>query len=130
MQVLVYKSAIVNLAINPTTTAVAVGTKATLAPRLDGSVDIIVYLPSRWPFGFGTDRAVRAGTLDCRIADLLAPTLEKQSRLRVRVIEVEPAYIRRNAKPAVYISVWGPPDDLIPLHRPHPIFTPSRINEI
>lgn len=120
MRVILPKTLLGNLTVKPHTSGLRVGAQATLELLDDQKVAAFVTCPSRWPFGWGTQRFIRAGYLGETASNLLTPALEKQAKMRVRVIEIEPAHLSRTRKDEVYLSVWGNPDDFQP-NAKHPL---------
>ncbi|MEM5469598.1 hypothetical protein [Celeribacter marinus] len=112
MQPLIYKAPIVELQINPSKVGVALGDHAEL--ELGAEQRVVVYLlkESRLPFGLGRQSRIRAGLLSPQAADIISPALARDAVLRVRVVEVEPAFVRSTARGSICLSVWGNPNDL------------------
>jgi len=86
---------------------VAAGDPAVLVPRDDGSVSVRVTLHSRFPFGIGGDQEREIGSLDPSVVRIMRPALDGPARLRVRIVEVEPAHVNRNGRRTIYLSIWG-----------------------
>ncbi len=112
MQALIYKAPIVDLQINPAKIGVALGDHAEL--ELDAERRVVVHLlkEPRLPFGLGRQSRIRAGFLAPQAAVLITPALIRDAALRVRVVEVEPAFVRSTARGSICLSVWGNPNDL------------------
>jgi hypothetical protein len=128
MQPIIHKASIF-LDANPVSAGISLGDRAALVLNADASVSVVVERPSRWPFGIGKPRLVSAGKLGARATEIIRPALERCADLRVRIIEVEPAFISRTGRAEMFVSVWGNPADLVwPESKPS-IFTQSKIND-
>jgi len=46
---------------------------------------------------------------------MISPALERQAKLRVRIVELEAAHARPEGVDQVSVSVWGKPSDIQPL---------------
>lgn len=88
------------------------GDPVKLQMNQDGTIAVILWLPSRLPFGLGKPREFLAGQLGPRATALIAPAVAGMANLRVRVVEVEPAQLSRNGQTSLFISVFGKPSDL------------------
>jgi len=128
MQPIIHKAAIA-LDLDPISSGISPGDRALLSLNADATASVFVERPSRVPFGLGKPRLVSAGRLGKRATDLLRPALESKAELRVRIVEVEPAHLRRSGQAAVFVSVWGNIADIARSKSTPSIFTRSRIND-
>ncbi len=117
MQALIHQARLHGLRIPIRGSSMAPGHPVELALDPDYIVAAFVTLPSRLPFGLGRATRKHLGYLDPQVAEKIAPAIEKQAVLRVRIVEIEPAHARTDVDDRISISVWGEPDAL-PVPRP------------
>lgn len=108
MRPLIHKAS-VDITANTLPSSVSPNDNASLQVEDDGTISVILILLSRLPFGLGKSRRFVAGILGQKATALIRPAILKNARLRVRIVEVEPAHLSRNGKICLYISVWGDP---------------------
>ncbi len=112
MQPLIHKAS-VHLTAKTLPASVSPGDPVRLLLQDDGTIIVILTIPSRLPFGLGRSRELVAGTLGQQATDLLRPALQISAHLRLRVVEIEPAHLSSNGQSQLYISVWGDPKSMI-----------------
>lgn len=76
---------------------------------VSGEIEVVLTVPSRLPFGLGKPREFLLGRLGPQATDFLRPLVERSAHLRVRIVEIEPAHLRRDGQDRLFISVWGDP---------------------
>jgi hypothetical protein len=108
MRPLIHKAS-VDITANTLPSSVSPNDNASLQLEDDGTISVILILLSRLPFGLGKSRRFVAGILGHKATALIRPAILKNARLRVKIVEVEPAHLSRNGKTCLYISVWGDP---------------------
>ena len=129
MQILIHKTSLHRLEVKLRKMGIVLGDAVQLVP--EGNDDVAAYfiVPSRFPFGFGKPRLVRAGYLGDPAKDLLMPALEKNAPLRVRIVALEAAHLSADGVDSVSISVWGNPADIaLPVYRTS-IYPKNPIND-
>ena len=109
MQALIHQASLYGLRIPIRGSDMAPGHAVELALDPDYIVAAFVKLPSRLPFGLGRPRRKHLGYLEPEVAEKIAPAIEKQALLRVRIVEIEPAHARPDGVDQISISVWGEP---------------------
>lgn len=112
MQALIHQASLHGLQIPIRGSSMVPGHSVELALDPDYIVAAFVTLPSRLPFGFGQPRRKHLGYLEPEVAKKIAPAIEKQVVLRVRIVEIEPAHARADGIDQISISVWGAADAL------------------
>lgn len=128
LQPLIHKASI-NLASSSIPRQVAPGDIAKLHLNDDETIAVILTISSRWPFGWGKAKEWVAGVLGAQASDILRPALRKGARLRVRIVELEPAHLSADNQSRLYISVWGDPGVLTAEQPKFQIFSRSKIND-
>ena len=118
MQALIHQTSLQGLQFPIRGSGVALGQTVHLKCDQDRRVAAFVKLPARWFFGLGKTKLRQLGYLHLEAAELIAPALERQAQLRVRIVELEPAHARVAGVDQVCVSVWGKPADFQPLARP------------
>ena len=108
MEPLIHKAS-VYLTGNTLSAPVSPGDAVDLRLAVDCEIEVVLTVPSRLPFGLGKQREFLLGTLGPQATDFLQPLLEQSAHLRVRVVEIEPAHVRRGGQDRLFISVWGDP---------------------
>ena len=106
MQPLIHKAP-VHLTARTLPASVSPGDPVRLLLQDDGTITVILTVPSRLPFGLGRSKEVVAGTLGQQATEMLRPALQTSAHLRLRVVEIEPAHLNSNGQSQLYISVWG-----------------------
>lgn len=110
MQALIYQASLYGLTLPVHDFGLAPGQAVELALDPDYMVAVFVHLPSRLPFGLGKPRRKHLGYLEPDVAEWIAPALERQVALRVRIVEIEPAHARTDGLDQILVSVWGAPE--------------------
>lgn len=110
MQALIYQASLYGLTLPVHGSGLAPGQAVELALDPDYIVAAFVQLPSRLPFGLGKPRRKHLGYLEPDVAEWIAPALERQVALRVRIVEIEPAYARTDGLDQILVSIWGAPE--------------------
>ena len=108
MQPLIHKAS-VDITANTLPSSVSPNDNASLQLEDDDTISVILILLSRLPFGLGKSRKFVVGILGQNATALIKPAILKSARLRVKIVEIEPAHLSRNGKTCLYISVWGDP---------------------
>ena len=114
MQALIYQASLYGLTLPVHGSGLAPGKPVELARDPDYIVAAFVQLPSCLPFGLGKQRRRHLGYLEPDVAEWIAPALERQVALRVRIVEIEPAHARTDGLDQVLVSVWGAPETFFP----------------
>ena len=128
MQPLIHKAS-VNLTTDKLPKSASPGDAVTLYLQNDGKVIATYMAPSRLPFGLGRPFELILGYLGHQATEILRPALERYAHLRVRIVEIEPAYLSSSGNASLFISVWGDPTILLSAQPRYQIFTQSRIND-
>jgi hypothetical protein len=128
MRPLIHKAS-VDITANRIPSSVFPNDNASLRIEDDGTISVILILLSRLPFGLGKSREFVAGILGQKATALIRPAILKNARLRVRIVEIEPAHLSQNGKIRLFISVWGDPMVLLSEQPQKQIFSRSRIND-
>ena len=110
MQALIYQASLCGLTLPVHGSGLAPSHPVELALDPDHIVAAFVQLPSRLPFGLGKPRRKHLGYLEPDVAEWIAPALERQVALRVRIVEIEPAHARTDGLDQIRVSVWGVPE--------------------
>ena len=113
MQVLIHKTSLHRLQMKLSKMATVLGDAVQLVLESNDNVAVYFIEPSRFPFGFGKSRLVRAGYLDNQAKALLMPALEKDAPLRVRIVDMKAAHLSADGTDSVSISVWGNSADIL-----------------
>lgn len=113
MQALIYQASLYGLTLPVHGSGLAPGHPVELTLDPDYIVAAFVQLPSRLPFGLGKPRRKHLGYLEPDVAEWIAPALERQVALRVRIVEIEPAHARTDGLDQILVSVWGAPEALL-----------------
>jgi hypothetical protein len=69
------------------------------------------------------------GRIGGAVASRLHHALEQDARLKLRIVEVQPGHLRTDGMDCVAVSIWGRPEDILPLSPRLRIISPSRIHE-
>lgn len=104
MQVLIYKT---DLVVEYAPTWLTPNASVELQPQADYTVAAYARRRSRWPFLPGVSRPVRIGLLGEAAQALLHPAFEAGIALRVRIVELDPAYLTDDRRARISVSVWG-----------------------
>lgn len=110
MQALIYQASLYGLTLPVHGSGLTPGQAVELALDPDYIVAAFVQLPSRLPFGLGKPRRKHLGYLEPDVAEWIAPALERQVALRVRIVEIESAHARTDGLDQILVSVWGAPE--------------------
>jgi len=129
MQILIHKTSLIRLELSVRSLAVGLGDPVQLIPEDQTDVAAYVSLPSRLPFGLGKPRAIRLGYLDSQASALLMPAFAKATPLRVRIVEIQAAHLRKDGTDRVSISVWGNSEEILKSAPRKRIFSSSRIHD-
>ena len=108
MQPLIHKAS-VDITANTLPLSVSPNDNASLQLEDDDTISVILILLSRLPFGLGKSRKFVVGILGQKATALIRPAILKNARLRVKIVEIEPAHLSRSGEICLYISVWGDP---------------------
>lgn len=108
---------------------VSLGDPLTLRCEDGEKITVIWEAPSRLPFGIGKERSCRLGSLGDRATAILKNAVVRKARLRVRIVEIEPAHVRTSGHTRLFISVWGDPKDMTAFQPKKQIFSRSRIHD-
>lgn len=111
MRPIIRKAAII-LDKNPLYLRISSGDPAFLSLNPDITISAWVERPSRLPFGLGRPKIVSIGKLESQATHILHYYLEHKAKLRVRIIEIEPAHISSTGNTTIYVSVWGNSDKI------------------
>lgn len=111
MDVLIYKTA---LMVEKFPDWLTLGDAVELRMLEGGSVAAYALSKERWIFLFGKRRLVRIGTLGEQTANLLRPTLARNSHLRVRIVELTTSKLSGDKRARISVSVWGDTKVLVP----------------
>jgi len=88
---------------------VSLGDALTLHLQEDGKIYVVRSSPPKLPIWISKSRESILGHLGDQATELLKNAVAQEARLRVRIIEIEPAYLRISGGARIYISVWGDP---------------------
>jgi hypothetical protein len=111
MRPLIHKAS-VKLTSPDRTKNISLGDPLTLRLQKDGKISVIRASPPKLPFGIGMSRESILGHLGDQATELLKHAVAQEARLRVRIVEIEPAYLRISGDARVFISVWGDPTNV------------------
>jgi hypothetical protein len=111
MQPLIHQASLHRLSLAIGGSGIVPGQNVDLEVTAEREICVYALLPSRLPFGLGRPHRHCLGFLQPEATKLLLSALDGKARLRVRIVEVEPAHARADGVDSVSISVWGDPDD-------------------
>lgn len=129
MQVLFHKERLIDLTVSVEKLRVELGDPAYLVRDRAADIFVVAAQPSKWPLGLGRARQITLGRIGGAAASRLHHALEKDARLKLRIVEVQPGHLRKDGMDCVAVSIWGRPEDILPPSPRLRIISPSRIHE-
>jgi hypothetical protein len=114
MQILIHKANLVRLQVPVRSLRIGLGEAVVFVQDSVSEVAVMAMLPSRLSFGLGRLRKVKLGYLGDHTKAILMPSLELDTQLRVRIVELDAAHLRTDGCDRIAISVWGDPAGMIP----------------
>ena len=120
MQVLFHKERLIDLTVSVEKLRVELGDPAYLVRDRAADIFVVAAQPSKWPLGLGRARQITLGRIGGAAASRLHHALEKDARLKLRIVEVQPGHLRKDGMDCVAVSIWGRPEDILPPQPPAP----------
>jgi hypothetical protein len=113
LQPLIHKAAVHSIFVNVAKTGLSIGDAAELALLPDGRIGVFALLQRRFLGLIPRQITVLIGLLGPTATELIAPAVERQEQLRVRIVGLTPEHLAvPPAGAEVHISVWGDPRQL------------------
>lgn len=110
LQPLIHKAAVRDIAVHVARTGLSIGSEAALLPLPDGRIGVFARLDRRFLGVIPRKVTVLIGVLGPQASALIAPAVERDELLRVRIVGLTPEHLTApGLGPEVHVSVWGDP---------------------
>lgn len=106
-QPIIHKASLMGLAVHVGHSGLCLNDNAELRAVGEGRIGVFALQPRRWLGLIPRIKRLYLGHLGPQAALLVAPRLERDEQLRVRIVGLTPEHLAQGTGPEIHVSVWS-----------------------
>lgn len=106
-QPIIHKASLMGLAVHVGRSGLCLNDTAELRATGEGRIGVFALQPRRWLGLIPRIKRLYLGHLGPQAATLVAPRLDRDEQLRVRIVGLTPEHLAGGAEPEIHVSVWS-----------------------